>query len=227
MDHETSLAGEAFQYSSVGAPGAPPLVLLHALGEAASDWSAVAAALADRYRVVALTQRGHGGSPYSGGYSTARMSDDLLLFADALGLDRFALIGHSMGGVVALRFAEVRSDRLTRLVVEDVPAPQVPRVYPAEERPDVDLPFDWEVVSALRAEMSAPDLSVFERLVDITVPTLVIGGGAVSHIPQEQLVATAERIPNGRMITIEGGGHLVHTEKPAEFLAAVSAFLAE
>jgi 3-oxoadipate enol-lactonase len=226
VDHEISLAGETFHYRETGASDAPPLVLLHALGEQASHWDDFAAAVADRFRVLALTQRGHGRSPYTGGYSSARMSDDLLLFVDALGLGQFPLIGHSMGGVAAILFAEAHSDRLTRLVLEDVPAPR-PREYVEPERPDFEVPFDWAMLLAMRREMAQPDPTITDRLVDISVPTLIIGGGSTSHIPQDQLAATAERIPAGRLVTIEGAGHFVHTEAPAEFLKQVSAFLTE
>ncbi|MEV7712904.1 alpha/beta hydrolase, partial [Streptomyces sp. NPDC088270] len=57
----------------------------------------------------------------------------------------------------------------------------------------------------------------------ITAPTLVIGGGPTSQIAQESLVWLAGRIPDGRYVTIDAG-HLVHTERPDEFLAEVRAF---
>jgi pimeloyl-ACP methyl ester carboxylesterase len=226
VDHEISLGGETFHYRETGAEDAPPLVLLHAMGEQASDWDDFAAAVADRYRVLALTQRGHGRSPYSGGYSYARMRDDLLLFVDALGLATFTLIGHSLGGAVAIRFAQAHPDRLTRLVLEDVTALRTPREYPAEDRPDFDLPFDWDMLLAMRAEMATPDLTVVHRMADIAVPTLIIAGGPTSSIPQDQLAEAVERIPHARLATIDVG-HFVHTEAPAEFLKEVNAFLAE
>ena len=61
-DHTTSLSGLTFHYREAGDPAAPPLNLLHALGTSAQDWDEVALALAERYHVFALDQRGHGES---------------------------------------------------------------------------------------------------------------------------------------------------------------------
>lgn len=60
----------------------------------------------------------------------------------------------------------------------------------------------------------------------MTAPTLVIAGGEDSHIPQAHLAELAERLPDARLVTVEGAGHLVHEERPGEFLAAVISFLA-
>ncbi len=84
-------------------------------GRATRDWDAVAAALSDRYRVLALDQRGHGESARPDAYSFELMRDDLARFADALGLD------HSAGGAVAYLFAEEWPERVERLVIEDAP----------------------------------------------------------------------------------------------------------
>ena len=80
-----------------GEPSAPPLVALHALGTSAESWDQVANALGDKYRVLALDQRGHGGSARIGTYTFELMCEDLFHFANAMNLERFTLLGHSMG----------------------------------------------------------------------------------------------------------------------------------
>ncbi|WP_405875965.1 alpha/beta fold hydrolase [Streptomyces sp. NBC_00005] len=60
----------------------------------------------------------------------------------------------------------------------------------------------------------------------ITMPTLLIGGGPGSFIPQDQISVLAELIPDARLVTIDAG-HLVHETCPEEFLGVVEAFLAE
>jgi len=75
-----------------------PLVLLHGMTSDSSTWAQVAPDLAAvGYRVIAPDQRGHGGSPRTGSYSFEEMREDLRQLADALGLVRFVLGGHSMG----------------------------------------------------------------------------------------------------------------------------------
>ena len=88
-----------------GSPGAPPLVLLHGLGEGSADWDGVAPAFARHWRVYAPDLRGHGRSDRPGDYSVELMEADVLGFLDATGLDRVDLIGHSMGGLVGYLFA--------------------------------------------------------------------------------------------------------------------------
>ena len=72
-DRSIDLGGLPFRYRETGDPAAPPLVALHALGRDAGTWDAVAAALSDRYRVLALDQRGHGASARPGVYSFERL----------------------------------------------------------------------------------------------------------------------------------------------------------
>lgn len=88
-------------YRTWGAAQAPALVLLHALGESSSDWAPVAEALAAGWRVHAPDLRGHGASDWTGPYTIEQLAADLAAFLDALGLDRVALGGHSIGGAPA------------------------------------------------------------------------------------------------------------------------------
>jgi hypothetical protein len=78
-----------------GETSAPPVVLLHALGEDAGSWDKVAARFATQFRVVALDLRGHGTSSWPGHYSFLLMRDDVLGVLDALDLSDVVLVGHS------------------------------------------------------------------------------------------------------------------------------------
>ncbi|MFG3055252.1 alpha/beta fold hydrolase [Kitasatospora sp. NPDC048239] len=105
-------------YRVHGAAGAPPLLLLHALGERGADWDGVLPQLAPHHRVYALDLRGHGGSDRPARYGLELMRDDVVAFLDALGLARVDLVGHSMGGVVAYLLAQSHPERVGRLVLE-------------------------------------------------------------------------------------------------------------
>lgn len=126
MDDRRSVdvGGVRLAFRVSGPPGAQPLVLLHALGEDASDWGRVAPALAASRRVYALDLRGHGRSDWPGTYTLDLMRADVDRFLDALGLGPVELIGHSMGGIVAYLLAQHRPARVRRLVLEDVSAPR-------------------------------------------------------------------------------------------------------
>ena len=210
-------------YRVWGSPGAPPLGLLHGLGEGAADWAGVAPAFARRYRVYAPDLRGHGRSGRPGRYSVELMAADVLGFLDALGLDRVDLIGHSMGGLVGYLLAGDHPERVGRLILEDVAALR-PRERGVLERPKGDLPFDWEMVLAIRRQIDHPDPAWLGRLGRITAPTLVIGGGAGSHVPQDWVAELAGEIPGARLETIEAG-HLIHDAEPEAFTQAALTFL--
>src|SRR5919112_390397 len=226
-ERSVRLDGTHFRYRETGDSSGPVLVLLHALGEDAGDWDEVAEALSNRYRVLALDQRGHGRSEYTARYSFELMRDDLRAFVDALGLEQFSLMGHSMGGLVALLFAEEHPDRVQRLVIEDAapPAGSSDRPEPPPEPPE-PVSFDWRVVAPNPRQLNDADPAWWERLPPITAPTLVVGGGSTSHIPQAELEALCKRIPGCRLVTIEGAGHEVHSARHEQFLAVVEEFLA-
>ena len=114
--------GINLHYLDWGATAAPPLVLLHGLRGHANVWDDVAQALCDRYHVYALDQRGRGDTDHApgGDYSTDAFVADLAAFADALGLERFTLVGHSMGGRNSLAFAARYPRRLERLCIVDI-----------------------------------------------------------------------------------------------------------
>jgi dienelactone hydrolase len=153
------------------------------------------------------------------------MREDLRQFADALGLDRFVLGGHSMGGTVATLFAERYPDRLAGLVLVDSPPPDGSGAFDHGPRPDGDLPYDWAVMPAIFAQLNHPDPAWWAELPAVTAPTLVIGGGSTSPVPQQLLTELAGLVPDATLVTIEGAGHAVHRTRAAEFLATVRPFL--
>ncbi|MEU0939715.1 alpha/beta hydrolase [Embleya sp. NPDC005971] len=217
------VGGICLAYDVWGTPEAPPLVLLHALGEDATHWARVAGALAERWRVYAVDLRGHGRSDWPGDYSVELMRDDLVAFLDVLGLDRVDLIGHSMGGVVAYLFAQEHPHRVGRLVLEDVSVP-LPRDPVPPTRPEGELGFDWDMVVAVRKQIDTPDPVWWERLARITAPTLVVAGGSTSHIPQDRVTEWTRRLPDARVVTIPAG-HLVHAAEPQAFTEVTRSFL--
>src|SRR5204862_673506 len=124
IHHDRSLAlhGQRFHYTEWGDPAAPAIVLLHGITGHARTWDDEARALAVRYRVLALDQRGHGDSDPApdGDYTVTTMAGDLTAFVDAVGLPRISLVGLSMGGRVAIAFAGTHARRVERLGIVDI-----------------------------------------------------------------------------------------------------------
>jgi esterase len=98
----------------------PPLVLLHGLFGAGQNWGGIRSVLARRFRVLTPDLRNHGASPRAPEMSYAAMAEDVVGVLDAAGIDRAAVLGHSMGGKVAMALALAHPDRVERLVVADI-----------------------------------------------------------------------------------------------------------
>ncbi len=125
-DERIELGGLKFFYRDWGDEAAPPIVLLHGFTGHSRTWDTIARQLAPSQRVIALDQRGHGLSDWAEEYSTDAMVEDVHKLVDALGFERFQLLGLSMGGRVALHFAGTYPARVARLVIVDI-APETNR----------------------------------------------------------------------------------------------------
>jgi esterase len=114
--------GLRVHYLDWGNPGAPPVVCVHGYTSSAQAFNALARRFRDRYHFVAMDVRGHGESAWSpaGAYQYRDQIGDLAAVVDKLGLSRFALIGTSMGGIIAMAYAGAHPDRLTHLVINDI-----------------------------------------------------------------------------------------------------------
>lgn len=101
-----------------GPEDAPVLVLAGSLGSTLSMWDPQVEALRDRFRLLRLDHRGHGGSGVPDGpYAMADLAADTLGLLDALGLDRVAFCGLSIGGMVGIRLAAHAPERISALVL--------------------------------------------------------------------------------------------------------------
>ena len=105
-----------------GPPGAAPLLMLHGGNQSAHSWDLVSLHLADRFRIIALDQRGHGDSEWArdAAYGPDEMARDALALLAAEGIQRPIVMGHSMGGMVAMRLAALEPELPRAVVLVDV-----------------------------------------------------------------------------------------------------------
>lgn len=97
-----------------------PLILLHGLFGSADNWRMIASHFSQHYQVISVDLRNHGRSPHSDSQQYSQMADDLLELCDALKLDSVHLLGHSLGGKVAMQFATQYPARVDQLIIVDM-----------------------------------------------------------------------------------------------------------
>ncbi|OOV88154.1 alpha/beta fold hydrolase [Oceanospirillum linum] len=97
-----------------------PLIIIHGLFGSADNWRTLSKKFAEQYRVIALDLRNHGRSPHVEGMSYPAMASDVLALMDSLQLEEAHILGHSMGGKVAMQLALNHPERIEKLVVADI-----------------------------------------------------------------------------------------------------------
>ncbi|ABK45455.1 alpha/beta hydrolase fold protein [Magnetococcus marinus MC-1] len=122
MEQEGGMEGvAALHYRVTGEADAPPWVFLHGLMGAGQNWRRIVRGMQQGRQILTYDQRGHGRSAKPAqGYALEDYANDLLMLVDALGWSRFVLVGHSLGGRVALCFAHAYPQRLRGLVIVDI-----------------------------------------------------------------------------------------------------------
>ena len=212
------------------------LLLVHGYQSSAAIWRYTLECLPeDRFRVIALNNRGAGESDQSSSYgrfdeedySVETFSQDLFDVVDVLNLEKFTLIGHSMGGATVAKFALEHQERIKRLVLMN-PAPlngrplkdgweeEMRESLQAAGPPDGDMGFHARHVSdsfkeAVLSEIkrnpierviggrkSMSALRLRDRLHEIDVPTLVIGSDQDTTVNVDNILAEFQALSNGQ-----------------------------
>ena len=115
-----------FRYLEWGNPDNPIILMLHGFAQQAHSWDFVALSFADRYRIIALDQRGHGDSDWAvdGDYTPDAQEKDIAAIVKKLDLKDIILFGLSMGGRNAFTYAAKNPEQIKGLIVVDS-APEI------------------------------------------------------------------------------------------------------
>jgi non-heme chloroperoxidase len=208
--------------------GPEVLVLVHGYASSAAIWRYTLEALSpDRFRVIVLNNRGAGGSdrtPNEVDYTVETFANDLFNVVEALHLDGFALVGHSMGGATVAEFALAHQDRIKRLVLlnstplkgrplNDGWEEELRERLNSPEPMSGDMGFDASHVTedfkqAVMSDIARNPVERFiggrrsmavlrlrERLGEINVPTLVMGGDQDKTVGMENILADYLALP--------------------------------
>ena len=151
QDKTVNANGINIHYLDWGNPGKPSLVMIHGLRGHAHSWDDVSAAVCQDYHVLALDQRGRGETDWAkdGDYSTDAYVADVDAFCRVLGMDRFILMGHSMGGRNSMTFAGKYPDKLEKLIIVDMGPETDPRGGKRISQEIIDVPEEFDAFEAV------------------------------------------------------------------------------
>lgn len=233
--------------------GRYPLILIHGAGGSALHWPAEVRRM-PKHWVLGVDLPGHGKSEGEGQTTIGGYVECLRVWLDALGIERAVWIGHSMGGGISLTAAVTIPDRVAGLVLVGTGARL--RVHPSilestahadTFRGAVDLIINWsfsphapanltQLVArrmadtpphVLHNDFKACDgFDVMSRLSEIHVPVVAICGQDDMLTPPKYSEFLATLIPQARLKLVDGAGHMVMLEKPAEVAQAIRDFMA-
>jgi pimeloyl-ACP methyl ester carboxylesterase len=231
--------------------GGLPVVLLHSAAGNSTQWARQLEYLRLSRRAVALDLRGHGRSDPArdGDYSIAGMAGDIAAVADSLRLDRFVLVGHSMGGGVALAYAGTHPERVAGLLLVDPigDGKQIPPAAAKSFLAGIESNYD-SMIQGYWTSIAGQDRAIRERLLgdlratprETVVPVL----RSVMHFdpdpylkqyrgpvlavvtPSNDQAFSLHRLGKGfphRVVT--GTGHWIQLDKPDAFNRLLDEFL--
>lgn len=247
--HIKGPAGMLF-YDDAG-KGGIPVVFLHSYGGSTLQWKEQLEYTRRDRRAIAIDLRGHGQSdaPANLDYSVNSQVADIAAVVDSLGLDKFVLVGHSMGGATAIAYAGMHPDRVAGLVMVGAPGKTSDKDFKETmamlESDAYDKTMNGYMKSILGGSRPYTDsleragMNKFSKETNLAIirsifqydplpslrkyngPKLIIS----SELEEKQPDALAKQMPNVQNKIIKGTSHWIHMDKPEEFYTVLEEFL--
>lgn len=233
--------GYGLQVEIAGA-GPPDLLCLHGLVDRLEIWDRLAAPLSERARLLRMDQRGHGASQAPPGpYAREDLADDVAAVLDALAIERAVLVGHSMGGIVAMTTALRHPGRVAGLVLigtasqcSEKVADWYERIALAGERHGADglaraiygdqtrrsIEGDAQAIAHVTRTLKSLHVDPLTPMLGrIDCPVLLVVGEKDPMGPRASSIIAAQ-LPNAELVELPDCGHWVQVERPDALLEA-------
>lgn len=238
--------------------GSEPIVFVHGFISTQLWWQPTLERLPDSFRAYAIDLRACGESgQIEAGHTLAQYADDLHQFVEQVGLVKFVLVGHSMGGGVAMQYALNHQDRLKALVLVDplaaygtrLPSDITAWINAQQGNPEgirqlilgafatppsgeymeklVEHGTRWNKHIYLGTMDDMARFNISDRLPELTVPTLVTWGDKDTIIPFPAIVDVFTKVPGCNLEVWHGVGHSGPIEIPDRFVALLTRFISE
>ena len=200
----------------------PALIILHGLLGSARNWVTIGRALQAEYDVHLLDLRNHGDSPHAESMRWSELVADLESYRERDGLKSFILMGHSLGGKIAMRYSCTYSEVVERLVIVDIAAKEYPPYHDSEFRAMKRLAVT-DLMSRKEAEESlsqdVPDWALRQFLLTNLVRDAATGAfkwqinlealqASLPHIRQNSL-RTEDRFEKPTLLILGGKSNFV------------------
>jgi pimeloyl-ACP methyl ester carboxylesterase len=243
--------GETLAYIDMGKASGPAVVLIHGYTDSARDWVPLLPYLSKDFRLILLDIRGHGksGKPECC-YARLDFAYDLKLLLDELHIERVAIVGHSLGSIIAQTFAEFWPERTTRVVL--ISSTGGVRPGTAKRPPQFDFaasirqlkepiepdsafmiswwdsptPVDPDFIRREREDAAAIPLRVWLAVLDQGLAVSAGGLKGADPIMEPSMRKTLrDGLPQAKVKIFDGLGHNPFWEQPAAVANVLNAFL--
>jgi pimeloyl-ACP methyl ester carboxylesterase len=239
--------GITINYTVEGA--GPPLIMLHGATSAPlEDWAAQRPAFRQAFRLYLPDARGHAGTRWDTrqGFTSDMLVDDLLGFADGLGLTTFHLLGFSMGAMTALTFATRHPERLRTAIICGIDIAREPRTSVARRLMDPDRivreepawaeqlerrhgpvqgPGAWQhLLRAIAEDVGTQPLLTPDELRRVRLPIQLVYGDRDVFVPADHAVTIYRQLPDARLFIAPDSPHQVMVSQPSLFNQAAATF---
>lgn len=209
-----------YQRAFIHVGSGPALLLIHGIGDHADTWRDLIPELAKDYTVIAPDLLGHGRSDKPrADYAVAAYANAMRDLLSVLGIDRATVVGHSLGGGVAMQFAY---QWLGTDIGRD--AKDVQRIFDALP----DAPARRAFVRTLRGviDWHGQVITMLDRCyLTCGMPTLLVWGEHDAVVPYDHAARARAAMPGSRLEVFADAGHFPHHQDPARFLAVLRDFL--
>jgi pimeloyl-ACP methyl ester carboxylesterase len=204
-----------------------PLVLIHGFLGSSKMWEPQINFFKDHFRVITPDLPGFGKSNKAKSHNNIQSIANLLLNClDEKKIDKFYLLGHSMGGMIVQEMAKISGNKIIKLICYSTgPRGEMPGRFETVDQSRENLKKNGLEITVDNAFVAFKNWDGVETLKNIKNETLIVWGNKDKSYNLDQVQTLNKNIPNSSLFIFEGCAHNVHLEKTEEFNRTILNYL--